>query len=80
MATFQAWSVLFFFEGFALRQLATLPSGSKQTELVNYIKAHHGTADTNWYKFTNEKNFHETVHHARELGGFVYDLPPKKGD
>jgi hypothetical protein len=82
MATFQPYGILFFFEGFALRQLSTLPDAKKQTELINYIKAHNGTTDGNWYKFAHahEKNFHGTVDKTRELGGFVYDLPPKSGD
>ncbi|KAI0290894.1 hypothetical protein BC826DRAFT_517867 [Russula brevipes] len=80
MATFQPYGIPFFFEGFALRQLATLPTKEKQTEFINYIKAPNGTTDGNWYKFTHEKDFHETVKHARTLDGAVYDLPPKKGD
>ena len=79
IASFQQYIVSFFFEGFQGRQLATVRSARKQSELIDYIEEIGGRSDGNWFKFSNESDFHKAIIRTRELGGIVYDLPVKSG-
>lgn len=77
MASFQQHTVLYYTEGFALRQLATFTRGRVKTDLINYIEDIGGTVDGDWYKFSDFSGGHKATARAREYGGIVYDLPVK---
>lgn len=75
MPAFQQYAVLFYLEGFHGRQLATLAKDCRKTELIYFIEDNGGRSDGNWYKFSDESGFQNTMRMTRELGGIVYDLP-----
>ena len=78
-ATYQPYTVAFYFEGFNGRQLATTTTARKQQELINFMEDNGGVLDGEWHKFTSEHNFHLAIIKTRELGSIVYDLPVKTG-
>jgi len=78
-ATYQPYTVAFYFEGFNGRQLATTTTTRKQQELINFMEDNGAVLDGEWHKFTSEHNFHLAIIKTRELGSIVYDLPVKTG-
>ena len=78
-ATYQPYTVTFYFEGFNGRQLATTTTARKQQELINFMEENSGVLDGEWHKFASEHNFHLAIIKTRELGGIAYDLPVKTG-
>lgn len=71
--------MLFYLDGFAGRQLATFTNTLSRLEFIDFMEQNNGVRDNHWYKFIREKDFHNTIVRARELGGVVYDLPVKSG-
>ncbi|KAF8970812.1 hypothetical protein BDZ97DRAFT_1753607 [Flammula alnicola] len=78
-ATYQPYTVAFYWTSFAGRQLATVSSARKQTELIHFIEDNNGSLEGEWYHFASEDDFHKAIIRTRELGGIVYDLPVKTG-
>ena len=78
-ATYQAYTVTFYWVGFGGRQLATVTNLRRKIDLINYIEDNNGVLDGEWYKFAQESDFHKAIIRTRELGGIVYDLPVKTG-
>jgi hypothetical protein len=77
MASFQPLSVLFYREGFAQRELATVPDVATQSELINYIVSIGGTRSGDWYKFPHDaaEAVQQAIAKAQAIGGKVYYLP-----
>lgn len=80
MATYQAYTAHFYLEGFNGRQLATVTSERKQTNLINYMEENGGILVGQWHKFDTHENFVLAIRKTRELGGIVYDLYVKTGE
>lgn len=78
-ATYQAYTVAFYLEGFGGRQFATVTSARRQQELIHFMEENGGMLNGEWHKFMSENNFHLAIIKTRELGGIVYDLPVKTG-
>jgi hypothetical protein len=77
MASFQPLSVLFYREGFVRRELATVPSIEKQSELINYIISLHAIRNGDWYEFPSnaDQDVQRVIKWAQDNGGKVYQLP-----
>ena len=80
MATYQAYTVLFYLEGFNGHQLATVSSECRQTDLINYMEENSAIPVGEWHKFATQANFVLGMWKTRELGGIIYDLPVKTGE
>jgi hypothetical protein len=85
-AEFQLFSVLFYRDGFALRQLSTFPDSQRQSNFINYLATMGATRNGDWYKFpswTSDSTFRDVIWKALENPGgggpgMVYNLPPWK--
>jgi hypothetical protein len=82
---FQAFPVLFYRDGFQLRQLSTHPNSHRQSEFINYIVGMGATRNGDWYKFpswTTEATFDQIIKKALESPpkgagpGMVYNMTP----
>jgi hypothetical protein len=78
-ATFQPYVIAFCAEGFAGRQIATVPSELRRNQLSDYFTEIGGVADGEWVSFADQDRFIKAITKTRELGGIVYDLPVKTG-
>jgi hypothetical protein len=79
MATFQPLSVIFYREGFDWRQLATFSHINNQSDFINYLVSKGATRTGDWYRFPpgGDQTFRDAIQKALDLGGKVYDLPPR---
>jgi hypothetical protein len=75
---FQPFSVLYFVDGFELRQLSTFPEEPLQSKFINYIVKLGAKRAGDWYKFPvgGKTNFDEAIQKTKEVKGEVYNLPP----
>lgn len=75
MASLQLYTVTFFVEGFAGRQLSTFTTANKKTAFINFMEDNDGILFGEWHKFTDHAKFLSAIRKTRELGGICYDLP-----
>ena len=79
-ALYQPHVIPFYFKGFAGRQIATVPSKERRTQLLDYFtKEIGGVKDEEWILFENQDSFVKAITKTRDVNGIVYDLAVKTG-
>ena len=78
-AIYQSHIIAFYFKGFAGRQIATVPSPERRTQLAAYFEEIGGVEDAEWIRFEEQDQFVKAITKTRDLNGIVYDLAVKTG-